>query len=61
MVKKLIKIKRAKGYKFEVVGIGGVLTSEDFFEYKKAGANLVQSATGAMWNPYLACDVWNQL
>ena len=29
----------------------------DFFEYRDAGADIVMSATGAMWNPYLARDI----
>jgi dihydroorotate dehydrogenase len=60
MVSKLNKIRQKGNYKFEIVGIGGVLTSNDFFEYRKKGADLVQSATGAMWNPYLAYDIWKQ-
>jgi len=60
-VKRLNKIKLQKNYMFEIVGIGGVMTIDDYFEYKKAGANLVQSATGAMWNPYLAYEIWSRL
>ncbi len=33
------------------------MTPKDFLEYHKAGADLVQSATGAMWNPYLAYEI----
>jgi len=58
MVKRLNKIKLQKKYMFEIIGIGGVMTPKDYFEYKKAGANLVQSATGSMWNPYLAHGIW---
>ena len=57
MVKKLNKVRKVKKYKFEIVGVGGVMNAEDFFEYRKAGADLVQSATGAMWNPYLAYEI----
>lgn len=57
MVKKLDKIRRENNYKFEIVGIGGVMTPKDYFEYRNAGADLVQSATGAMWNPYLASQI----
>lgn len=60
MVKKLDKIRKAKKYKFEIVGVGGVMTTRDYFEYRKAGADLVQSATGAMWNPYLAYEIWKK-
>lgn len=57
MVRKLNKIKKTKNYKFEIVGVGGVMIPKDYFEYRKAGADLVQSATGAMWNPYLASEI----
>lgn len=57
MVKKLNKIKNDKNYMFEILGIGGVLNLDDYFEYKKAGANIVQSATGSIWNPYLAYEI----
>lgn len=61
MVRKLNKIRKAKKYKFEIVGVGGVMTPNDYFEYRKAGADLVQSATGAMWNPYLAQEIFEQV
>ncbi len=38
----------------KIIGVGGVIKAEDYFEYKNAGADAVMSATGAMWNPYLA-------
>jgi|SRR3989344_430009 len=60
MVSKLNKIRRDGNYKFEIVGIGGVMTPDDYFDYRKKGADLVQSATGAMWNPYLAYDIWKK-
>lgn len=60
MVKKLNRIRKKKGYKFEIIGVGGVTTPKDYFDYRKAGADLVQSATGAMWNPYLAYEIWKK-
>ena len=57
MTRKLNSIRKAKKYNFEIVGIGGVMTVDDYLEYRKAGADLVQSATGAMWNPYLAYEI----
>lgn len=57
MVKKLNQIRKANKYKFEIVGVGGVMTPKDYFEYRRAGADLIQSATGAMWNPYLAYEI----
>jgi len=61
MVSKLNKIRQNGNYKFGIVGIGGVITADDYFEYRKAGADIVQSATGAMWNPYLAYEIWSRL
>lgn len=60
MTKKLNKIRKRKAYKYEIVGIGGVMTPQDYFDYREAGADLVQSATGAMWNPYLAYEIWKE-
>lgn len=53
-VKKLRKIKNKHNYKFSITGVGGVTEATDYLEYKKAGADVVMSATGAMWNPNLA-------
>lgn len=57
MTRKFKIIKEKNNYKFEIVGIGGVMTADDYFEYRDAGADVVQSATGAMWNPYLAYEI----
>ena len=57
MVKRLNKIRKDWNEDFAIVGVGGVMTTEDYLEYKKAGADVVQSATGAMWNPYLAQEI----
>lgn len=58
MVERLKKIRKKNNYSFEIVGVGGVMTVEDYFEYRKAGADIVQSATGAMWDPMLAHNIW---
>ncbi len=60
MTYRLNKLRKNNKYGFAVVGIGGVMTPKNYFEYKKAGADLVQSATAAMWNPYLAYEVWEK-
>lgn len=57
MVKRLNQIRDKLGGEFVVVGVGGVMSVEDYMEYRKAGANLVQSATGSMWNPNLAQEI----
>lgn len=61
MVKKLKRIREESGYKYAVIGVGGVTIPEDFFEYRDAGADAVMSATGAMWNPYLAKEIKEKL
>lgn len=61
MVKRLKKLREELGYSFTIVGVGGVITPDDFFEYKDAGADIVMSATGAMWNPYLAKEIKERL
>ena len=42
---------------FSITGVGGVMTPEDYLDYRSAGADVVMSATGAMWNPYLAEEI----
>jgi dihydroorotate dehydrogenase len=61
MTKRLSQIRQANGYDYQVVGVGGVLTPEDFDDYRKAGADIVMSATGAMWNPNLALEIKHTL
>ncbi len=59
MVKRLKTLREKLGKDFAIIGVGGVMTADDFLEYRKAGADVVQSATGAMWNPYLAREIKN--
>jgi dihydroorotate dehydrogenase len=37
-----------------LIGVGGAILPEHFDEFINAGANIVMSATGMMWDPYLA-------
>lgn len=37
------------------------MTPEDYCKYLDNGADAVQSATGAMWNPYLAYQIKNTI
>ncbi len=57
MVKRLAKARDEAGTKTKIIGVGGVMKAEDYSEYKEAGADAVMSATGAMWNPYLAREI----
>lgn len=57
MVGRLKKIRKELSYKYTIIGVGGVMNVKDFKDYRKAGADIVMSATGAMWNPYLAEEI----
>ncbi len=57
MVKRLKYLREKFGYSYTIIGVGGVVNVDDFFEYREAGADIVMSATGAMWNPYLANEI----
>ena len=57
MASKLKKIRDEMRAHYAIVGVGGVTVPQDFREYRDAGADVVMSATGAMWNPYLAKEI----
>jgi dihydroorotate dehydrogenase len=61
MVKRLKKLREELNYSYTIIGVGGVTIADDFFEYRDAGADVVMSATGAMWNPYLAKEIKERL
>lgn len=56
-VKRMHAIRERRGFTFSIEGVGGVVTPEDYKMYRDAGADSVMSATGAMWNPYLAKEI----
>lgn len=53
----LKRFREEFGYSYKILGMGGVLSAADFAEYRQAGADIVMSVTGAMWNPKLAAEV----
>lgn len=57
MTRLLSQLREEFGYAYKILGIGGVLTPADFDEYRQAGADVVMSVTGAMWNPQLAAEI----
>lgn len=61
MVKRLDSIRKSKNLSFEIIGIGGVMTPDDYHDYIEAGANAVQSVTAAMWNDQLAAEIKDTL
>lgn len=46
---------------FGIVGVGGVVNADDVCGYLNAGADVVQAATGMMWNLGLSEDVAQKL
>lgn len=58
MVERIVKLRDEFDLDLTVVGVGGVTVAGDYGEYRRAGADCVMSATGAMWNPYLAQEIW---
>lgn len=56
-VKRLKNIKDKNNYNFSITGVGGVMNAKHYKEFKKAGADVVMSATGSMWNPNLAIEI----
>ncbi len=61
MAKRLKKLREEFNYSYTIIGVGGVMNAADFLEYRRAGADIVMSVTGAMWNPYLAKEIKEKL
>jgi dihydroorotate dehydrogenase (NAD+) catalytic subunit len=57
MTRRLKQLREEMNMDYGIIGCGGVTVPRDFKEYRDAGADVVMSATGAMWNPYLAKDI----
>ncbi len=60
MTERLVALRQKLKMQYTVIGVGGVTTAQDYERYRQAGADAVQSATGAMWHPDLAQQVWKQ-
>lgn len=61
MVERLFKLRKKMNLSYKIIGVGGVMNTNDFSKYRKAGADAVMSATGSMWNPYLAQEIKKSL
>ncbi len=61
MTRKLKTLRDKLGLSYTIIGVGGVTSPDDFFEYLNAGADAVMSGTGSMWNPYLAREIKERL
>lgn len=57
MVRSLKKMRTALRADYVIFGYGGVASPHDYAAYKKAGADVVMSVGGAIWNPYLAQEI----
>lgn len=57
MVRRLKSLRNELRAGYVIIGVGGVMKPEDYKEYRDAGADIVMSATGAMWNPHLAIEI----
>jgi dihydroorotate dehydrogenase len=57
MVEALARLRQESVYTYKILGMGGVLSSQDFLDYRQAGADYVFSVAGAMWNPDLAAEI----
>lgn len=61
MTERLRKIRQEHDYKFKIIGVGGVAAVADYREYVAAGADAVMSASGVMWNPFLAQEIKKEM
>lgn len=59
-VARMLEIKNAYKYNMAIIGVGGVIIPKDIEEYLSLGVDAVQSATGAMWNPLLAYNYFEE-
>lgn len=57
MTSELKKLREEFDLSYKIIGIGGVTMPGDYQKYRDAGADVVMSATGAMWDPYLAQEI----
>ncbi len=56
-VRQLAELRERLKADFSILACGGVVDRESFLRLKEAGADVVMSCTGAMFNPYLAKEV----
>lgn len=57
MTKRLKTLRDELKMRYTIIGVGGVMTPKDYQQYRDAGADIVMSATGSMWNPHLAIEI----
>jgi dihydroorotate dehydrogenase (NAD+) catalytic subunit len=57
VVRRLAALRAGSGARWGIIGVGGVMTPDDYLAYRAAGADVVQAAAGPMWRPRLALDI----
>ncbi|WP_018142568.1 tRNA-dihydrouridine synthase [Alloscardovia criceti] len=60
MVARMMRVQEQFGIdtsQCAVVAVGGVMSAEDYAQYRQLGARAVMSATGAMWNAHLGEEI----
>ncbi len=57
MVQRLAVLRDRGREGFSIIGVGGVRTQEDYAAMRHAGADVVMSATGAMFDPLLGIRI----
>lgn len=60
-VKELVQINQTEKLNLVILGMGGITMPEHFNEFLNSGADIALSATGMMWNPYLANQFHQQM
>lgn len=53
-VERAVEINRRAKLDLTLIGVGGITLPEHFDQFFNAGADIAMSATGMMWDPYLA-------
>jgi dihydroorotate dehydrogenase (NAD+) catalytic subunit len=53
-IKQAAEVNRREKLDLTLIGVGGITLAEHFDQFLHAGADIAMSATGMMWDPYLA-------
>ncbi|TLY48647.1 MAG: hypothetical protein E6K54_01225 [Gammaproteobacteria bacterium] len=60
-IKKLVQINQTEKLHLTILGMGGITMPQHFNQFLNTGADIALSATGMMWNPYLANQFHQQI
>lgn len=56
-VKQLHSLRQKSGYKYSLIGVGGIMNQNDAIRYLDAGADAIEIGTASMLNPLLALGI----